>query len=129
MSRPSPEVIDHFDHPRNAGRLADANAIGRSSLEGRAPYTNVYLVIRERRVEQASFETFGCGFSIACCSLLTELAIGRTVDECRALSAQQIIQRLGRIPENRRFSAQLATDALHDAIDRWQERGEAPAEP
>ena len=119
MSRPSTEVIDHFDHPRNAGRIPNANAIGRSSLDGRAPYTNVYLLVREGRIEKAGFETFGCGFSIACCSLLTELATGRTIDECKALAAHEIIRGLGRVPENRQFCAELATKALHDAIGNW----------
>lgn len=122
MSRPSKSVLNHLDRPQNAGRLENPDATGRSSLDGRAPYTHVYLKIHDQFVEQIGFETFGCAFTIAACSVLTELVRGGTLQNCLAIAPDQIHPRLGHVPEEKQFCAQLAVGALHDAIHQWQKK-------
>ena len=115
MSRPSDQVLDHVDHPPNVGRIDDADAVGQSSLDGRAPYTHMYLRISDGRIEGIKFQTFGCGFSIAACSAVTEMAKGGMMTECLSISADKVIESLGHVPEDRQFCAELAVKALHDA--------------
>lgn len=126
MSRPSDQVLNHFDHPRNVGRIDQADAVGRSSLDGRAPYTHLYLVIREDRVTDAKFQTFGCGFSIAACSVVTEMAKGSTLTECLSFSADKVIESLGHVPEGKQFCIDLVVKALHDAVSKWSDKVNRP---
>ena len=118
MSRPSSTIADHFNSPRNAGEMASPDAVGRASLDGRAPRVTIYLKTNGQVISQAMFQTFGCGFSIAACSLLTELVAGNTFDECLALSDKTLIAALNGMPPEREFCARLAVDALRDAVSR-----------
>lgn len=118
MSRPSSTIADHFNLPRNAGEMRSPDAVGHASLDGRAPRVTIYLKTDGKVISQAMFQTFGCGFSIAACSLLTELVAGKTFDECLSLSDKTLIAALNGMPPEREFCAQLAMDALRDAISQ-----------
>ena len=126
LSKPSDRVLNHIDHPRNVGRIDQADAVGRSSLDGRAPYTHLYLLVREDRVVDAKFQTFGCGFSIAACSVVTEMAKGCTMTECLRISADKVIESLGHVPEEKQFCVELAVKALHDAVRKWSDKSTNP---
>jgi nitrogen fixation protein NifU and related proteins len=121
MSRPSSIVLEHLDRPRNAGPLEDPDAVGHSSLNGRAPYTHISVKLQGGRVEQIGFQTFGCSHSISACSVATELARGNTIDRCLAITADDIVAFLGVVPEEKRFCVELALQALHDALRQAQD--------
>lgn len=127
MSAPGSLVMEHACNPRNGGAMEPADAIGEASLDGRAPRLKIFLRVADQVVVQAMFQTFGCGYSIACCSVLTELATGKTLGECRAITWQDVSAALGGLPEERVFCAPLAIEALQAAVQNYEaERSTKP---
>jgi nitrogen fixation NifU-like protein len=108
----SDAVLDHFQNPRNAGELLDANA----SVEVSNPVCGDILRLAARveggRIAEARFLCRGCTTSIACASLVTEQLGGRTLAEARAITAQSISEVLGGLPQATSHGADLAADAV-----------------
>lgn len=108
----SAAVLDHFQNPRNAGKLDDATAT--VSVEN--PICGDILELSARlesgRIAEARFRTRGCVTALACSSLLTELLRGKTASEARAITADQISEALGGLPQATLHGAQLARDAV-----------------
>lgn len=101
--------------------MQNPDAIGKATLDGRPPYVTIFLR-NEGGGVQAMFQTFGCGFSIACCSILTEMIAGKSPTECGDLTAAAIVDALSDIPEEKRFCADMAVAALRDALSRLPNR-------
>jgi len=114
----SETLWDHFNSPRNAGRMPAPATVGNASLGGRAPHFTIYVKVDGGRVTKASFQTTGCGYAIAACSALTELVAGKMIAECQAISVPQLVRALDGMPEHKRFCARLAIDALRDALSK-----------
>jgi len=108
----SPAVLDHFEHPRNSGALADATA----RVEVSNPVCGDILQLAARveadRIAQVRFLCRGCTTSIACASLLTERLQGKAVSDARDLTADSLSEDLGTLPAATFHGAQLAIDAL-----------------
>jgi NifU-like protein involved in Fe-S cluster formation len=98
--------------------MSAPDAVGEADLRGHAPRFTIYLQASGGRVTQARFQTFGCGYSIAACSALTELITGKTISECQAITADQVVTALDGMPEEKRFCADLAVAALRDALQK-----------
>lgn len=113
----SSTLMDHFEAPRNAGRMPEPDAVGHADVAGRAPKITICLKLCGEHVERATFQSFGCGASIAAGSVLTEMVPGKTVDQCRLLSPQDVENALDGLPANKRFCAALSIMALNDALD------------
>jgi NifU-like protein involved in Fe-S cluster formation len=114
----SPAVLDHFQNPRNAGQLDAATAT--VSVEN--PVCGDILELSARlesgRIAEARFRTRGCVTALACSSLLTELLRGKTPDEARAITSEQISQALGGLPQATLHGAQLARDAVQALLGK-----------
>lgn len=112
----SPEVMDHFEHPRNAGDLPGATL----TVESTNPVCGDVLLLAVRtiagRVEEARFKARGCVTSMAASSLLTELICGRSREELGNITAEQIASALGGLPAATFHGAQLACDALQELL-------------
>ena len=121
MSQPSEILIEHVQSPCNAGVMSSPDAVGRADLDGRAPRMTIFLRICGGIVERADFQTFGCGYSIACCSVLTERVKGMELHACREISSTELADTFGGLPANKRFCADLAIRALHAAITDYEE--------
>jgi nitrogen fixation NifU-like protein len=106
--------------------MESPDAVGKASLNDRPPYLVIYVRVSEEVVTEASFQTFGCGYSIASCSALTEMMKGRTVTECLSVSADELIKALDGMPEHKQFCAQLAIDAMRDAIGKLNDQAGEP---
>lgn len=120
MGRYSQVLLEHARSPRNAGKMCDPDAIGKSDLNGRAPYTTIYLRVEDGVVADVSFQTFGCGVLIAACSVLTEMMIGHAVKNSAALTASNVAEGLGGIPPDKQFCADLAISAMQSALSTLQ---------
>jgi NifU-like protein involved in Fe-S cluster formation len=121
--------MEHFLAPRNSGRMDDPDVIGRGSLDGRAPYTEIFLKIADSAVQRASFTTFGCGVSIACASAATGLLAGRSLEECAKIDEDQIVAVLEEIPPDKQFCAGIVAMAVRDAVAQWSARASQSEAP
>ena len=115
-------VLEHFQDPRNAAVMADADAIGVSSASG-AALTTLYFRVRDSVLEKVTFQAFGCGFLIACCSALTELVAGRHVRDCQGMDAAYLATYLGGLPPDKQFCAALAVAAMRDGLEKLCAKG------
>jgi NifU-like protein involved in Fe-S cluster formation len=116
MSTMPEMVLDHAASPSNRGTMESPSAIGKANLGGQPPEVVVYLQLSGDTIERAMFEAHGCGYTIACCSVLTELIAGKSVEFCRTLTPAAILAELGEVPAHRQFCAALAVEALRDAV-------------
>lgn len=112
----TPQVIEHFSNPRNPGALPDPTGRGQAG-EGANGELMIQISLRapDGVVEEARFRAFGCSASIASASVATELLRGRTLQAASALSAREIEDALGGLPESKRHCARYAADAAQSA--------------
>ncbi len=111
MPRFSDTLLDHARAPRNSGAMLEPDATGKADLDGRAPRVFIYLKAKDGAVSDAGFQALGCGVTIACCSVLTELVKGRPLTECRNLTPKDVIDALDGVPSDKQFCADLAIKA------------------
>ena len=115
-------VMDHFMHPRNVGEIPNADGVGEVGNAKCGDIMKMYLKIKDNVIEDAKFETFGCGSAIASSSMATELIKGKTIDEALAVTNKQVTDSLGGLPEVKLHCSVLAEEALHEAIKNYKER-------
>ncbi len=108
----SPAVLDHFKNPRNAGELADATATVEVTNPACGDIMQLAVRVSDGRIADARFKTRGCVTAIACGSLLTEMIRGKTIQEIRGITYQQLSEALGGLPPATVHGSQLACDAL-----------------
>ena len=108
----SDAVLDHFQHPRNAGELPGANAKVEVSNPVCGDVLQLAVRINGERITEARFLCRGCTTSIACASLLTEQLRDRTLGEARSLNAESLSRLLGGLPAATFHGAELAADAI-----------------
>ncbi len=119
MGKFSDTLMDHFTSPRNSGPMDSPDATGHAGFPGRGPFLILYLRIQDDRIHAARFQTYGCGPTIACGSMLTELIAGHTVAECLQLTTEEVIAALDGVPAEKLHSPALAIAALRDALKSY----------
>ena len=114
-------VIDHAMNPRNVGVLPGAD--GWARFTGPCGDTmEIWVKVEGNRVERANFWTDGCGTSIACGSMVTELARGKNIHYCLEIEQQDVLDALGGLPEESRHCALLAATTLKMAVEDYLDR-------
>jgi nitrogen fixation NifU-like protein len=108
----SAQLLDHFQNPRNAGDVADADATAEIENPACGDILRLSLKIHAGRIAQARFKAKGCVPAIACGSALTELIMGKTLSEARSLQREEIVKAVGGLPQGSTHAAQLALDIL-----------------
>lgn len=118
MDRPAytPLTVEHFQHPRNVGRLTDADGIGHVDDVARETTITIYLKLAGTQVERATFRTFGCSACVAASSMATELLIGRDLAEARRVTPVAIDAALGGLPADKRYCVELVAEAISRAL-------------
>ena len=112
-------VMDHFMNPRNMGDLKEADGIGEVGAAACGDIMKISLKIKDGKIEDARFKTFGCGSAIASSSMATELIKGRTIDEAMNFSNQEVVDALGGLPPVKIHCSVLAEEALKDALEDY----------
>ena len=113
----SPQLLDHFQNPRNAGDIGDADATAEIANPACGDILRLTLKISDGRIAEARFKAKGCVPAMACASALTELVSGSTLEETRKLRREDIIATVGGLPPASTHAAQLAVDALSAALN------------
>ena len=119
-------VMDHFTHPRNVGEIPDADGVGEVGNAKCGDIMKMYLKIKDDRIEDARFETFGCGSAIASSSMATELIKGKTVDEALAVTNKQVVDALGGLPAYKLHCSVLAEESIKAAVKDYYDRNNIP---
>jgi nitrogen fixation NifU-like protein len=116
------EVLEHFRNPRNVGKIEDADGIGRVGNPVCGDVMVMYLRIRGERIEDAKFETFGCGAAIATSSMATELIKGKSIEEALKVTNRAVAEALGGLPPHKMHCSVLAEEAVKAAIEDYRRR-------
>jgi nitrogen fixation protein NifU and related proteins len=112
----SPQVLDHFEHPRNAGTIAAPDASVQIENPACGDVLKLTLKVSGGCVDEIRFLAKGCVCSMACGSALTELVLGKTIEQVRDLDREQLVNRVGGLPPASMHASHLAMDALAAAI-------------
>ena len=120
-------VMDHFMNPRNMGDLKDADGVGEVGAAACGDIMKISLKIKDGKIEDARFKTFGCGSAIASSSLATEWLRGKTIDEAMAIKNTAIVEELA-LPPVKVHCSVLAEDAIKAAIKNFQEKQDTPVD-
>jgi nitrogen fixation NifU-like protein len=110
-------VIDHFLHPRNVGEIEDPDGVGTVGDPECGDYFKVWIKVEGDLLTEVKYKVFGCPAAVATCSMMSELATGRNVDEAYELGDLDIMRALGGLPEPKEHCSNHAAAALHRAID------------
>jgi len=121
------KVMDHFANPRNVGEIPDADGIGKVGNPQCGDVMWLYIKVRDDIVTDIKFKTFGCGAAIATSSMITELAIGKTLEEAKKISRQDVAESLDGLPPQKMHCSNLAADALRKAIEDYETKKAAKA--
>jgi nitrogen fixation NifU-like protein len=118
----SPTLIDHFENPRNAGAMEDADVEAYVVNPVCGDSLRLFLAIEDGKVARASFLTSGCPASIATSSAATELLAGLPLDEAVALTRDDYAEAVGGLPKSKVHCSVLAASAVRQAIAEWRQR-------
>ncbi|HEV8225436.1 MAG TPA: iron-sulfur cluster assembly scaffold protein [Methylomirabilota bacterium] len=121
----SAALLDHFRNPRNAGMMREPDGIGEGEYEQCMDLARFYLRVRDGRVEEARFQAYGCGPTLAACSAGTEVAAGATLEELAEIREARIEEAVGGLPAERRHAAVVVARALQAAARNAMTRRDA----
>jgi nitrogen fixation NifU-like protein len=108
----SPQLLDHFEHPRNPGEVANADASAQVENPACGDILKLTLKLKDGRISEVRFRAKGCVPAMACGSAVTELIQGKTLQEARSLRAQDVVDAVGGLPQASGHASHLAMDAL-----------------
>ena len=114
--------MDHFKNPRNVGEIPDADGIGNVGNPVCGDIMRLYIKVKDGRILDAKFKTFGCGAAIATSSMVTELVKGKTIEEALKVSNSAVAEALGGLPKIKMHCSVLAEEALKSAIDDYMKK-------
>jgi len=118
----SEKVMDHFTNPRNVGDMEDADGVGTEGNPTCGDAMKIYIKVKDDRIVDAKFKTFGCGAAIAVSSMVTEMVKGKTLDEALAISKEAVANELGGLPPQKMHCSNLGADALKKAIEDYRSK-------
>ncbi len=115
----SERVMDHFRNPRNVGEIDNPDGVGEVGNPVCGDMMTFQVKIENGRLADVKFKTFGCGAAIAVSSMVSEMAIGKTVEEAMKITNADVAKELGGLPPNKLHCSNLGADALHKAIENY----------
>ena len=118
----SEKVMEHFSNPRNVGVIEDADGVGTVENPVCGDLMTIYIKVKDNIIEDIKFKTFGCGAAIATSSMVTEMAMGKTIEEALKISRNDVADELEGLPPVKMHCSNLAADALKAAIDNYKKK-------
>ena len=113
------KVMDHFMNPRNVGEIENADGIGEAG-NPHGDHMKIFLKIRDDRIEDVKFKTFGCAAAIASSSMATELIKGKTLEEAWELTNEAVAEALEGLPPGKLECSVVSREAIHNAINEYR---------
>jgi len=120
----SQKVMEHFKNPRNMGEIPDADGVGTVGNPICGDMMKIFIKVKDNRLEDVKFKTFGCGAAIATSSMITELAKGKTIDEALKITRADVADALEGLPPIKMHCSNLAADGLRAAIEDYLKKEE-----
>jgi len=118
----SETVMDHFMNPRNVGEIENPDGIGEVGNPVCGDMMTFYIKVKDDRIEDVKFKTFGCGAAIAVSSMVSEMAMGKTLDEVMAITPMSVAEKLEGLPKQKLHCSNLGAQALHKAIEDYRSK-------
>jgi nitrogen fixation NifU-like protein len=115
----SEKVMDHFTNPRNVGEISNPDGIGEEGNPVCGDMMTFYIKVKDNRLEDVKFKTFGCGAAIAVSSMVSEMAKGKTLEEAKKITPELVAKELEGLPKNKFHCSNLGAQALNKAIDDY----------
>ena len=115
-------VMDHFMNPRNVGEIPDADGVGEVGNAKCGDIMKMYIKVKDNRIDDVKFETFGCGSAIASSSMATEMIKGKTIDEALAVTNKQVVEALGGLPAHKLHCSVLAEESIKSAVRDYYDK-------
>lgn len=115
----SKKVMEHFMNPRNVGVIEDPDGYGRVGNPVCGDLMEIFIKVKDGRIEDIKFRTFGCGAAIATSSMITEMARGKSLEEAMRITRNDVADALDGLPPQKMHCSNLAADALHAAINDY----------
>jgi nitrogen fixation NifU-like protein len=122
MPQYSEKVMEHFTKPRNIGEVAEPDGVGEVGNPVCGDMMKFTIKVKDNRIEDVKYLTFGCGAAIAVSSMVSEMAKGKTLEEALKITNKQVAEELGGLPGNKMHCSNLGADALRKAIEDYMEK-------
>jgi nitrogen fixation protein NifU and related proteins len=122
MPQYSDKVMEHFTKPRNIGEVTEPDGVGEVGNPVCGDMMKFTIKVKDNRIEDVKYLTFGCGAAIAVSSMVSEMAKGKTLEEALKITNKQVAEELGGLPGNKMHCSNLGADALHKAIEDYMEK-------
>ncbi|MFQ5996976.1 MAG: Fe-S cluster assembly scaffold protein NifU [Dehalococcoidales bacterium] len=120
----SEKVMEHFMNPRNVGEIENPDGIGEVGNPVCGDMMTFYIKVKDNRVDDVKFKTFGCGAAIAVSSMVSEMAKGKTLEEAKKITPQIVADELEGLPKNKFHCSNLGAQALNKAIKNYLSKKE-----
>ncbi len=112
----SEKVMEHFMNPRNVGEIENPDGVGEVGNPVCGDMMTFYIKVKDNRLDDVKFQTFGCGAAIAVSSIASEMAKGKTLEEAMKITPQLVAKELEGLPKNKLHCSNLGAQALNKAI-------------
>jgi len=118
----SEKVMDHFMNPRNVGVIEDPDGVGKEGNPICGDLMEIFIKVKDDRIADIKFRTFGCGAAIATSSMATEMVKGKTIEEAMEITNKAVAEALDGLPPIKMHCSNLAADAIHAALEDYLEK-------
>ena len=118
----SEKVMEHFSNPRNIGEIENADGIGEVGNPVCGDMMSFYIKVEDDKISDVKYKTFGCVAAIAVSSMVSEMAIGKTLGEAKQITKQSVAESLDGLPKEKLHCSNLGADALAKAIEDYEHK-------
>ena len=118
----SDKVMDHFSNPRNIGEIENADGVGEVGNPVCGDMMSFYINVKDDKILDIKFKTFGCVAAIAVSSMVSEMALGKTLTEAKTITKKSVAESLDGLPKEKMHCSNLGADALAKAIEDYENK-------